>query len=86
MIIVPSKYYNKLFRKLDAKKQTKATNAIKLFMTKPEASKLRLHQLKGNYYPQYSISAGGDLRIHFHRVSDDKIILMAVGTHSQLYK
>lgn len=84
MQIQTHKRYDKRWAKLDDKQKERVIVALKLFITNPDEPKLRLHQLKGKYYPQYSISAGGDLRVHFLK-SEKSIILMLVGTHSQLY-
>lgn len=79
------KRYGKMWAKLSHKQQSKANTSLKLFLANPSSPKLRLHQLKGSFYPQYSISAGGDLRIHFVKIDEDHIVLVMIGTHSQLY-
>lgn len=78
--------YDKLWVKLTKKQQERALGALKLFLDNPLAPTLRLHQLKGEWYPLFSISAGGDLRIHFLQKDEKTIVLMAIGSHSQLYK
>jgi mRNA-degrading endonuclease YafQ of YafQ-DinJ toxin-antitoxin module len=85
MQILPHKKYDKAWKKLSAGQQQKVLAALKLFLADPDNSLLRLHQLKGEYYPQYSLSVGGDTRIHFLKIDEDTIVLMLVGTHSQLY-
>lgn len=79
------KQYDKAWSKLSNQQQKRALKALELFMNSPHQPNLRLHQLKGSLYPQYSISAGGDLRIHFFKISEDSIVLTLVGTHAQLY-
>jgi mRNA-degrading endonuclease YafQ of YafQ-DinJ toxin-antitoxin module len=79
------KQYDKMWAKLPKRQQLQAKACLKLFLTSPSSPNLRLHQLKGSYYPQYSISAGGDLRIHFVKIAQDHIVLMMIGSHSQLY-
>ena len=74
-----------MWAKLSQKQHSQANASLKLFLANPSSPKIRLHQLKGNYYPQYSISAGGDLRIHFVKTDEDHIVLVMIGTHSQLY-
>lgn len=86
MRIESHRNFEKRWAKLTKPQQTRAAAAIRLFVDDPSASQLRLHQLKGEGYPQYSISAGGDLRIHFAKVEDNHIVLMAIGSHSQLYR
>lgn len=85
MQIVTHRQYDKAYAKLTSKQQLKAKIVVRLFVNDPSNSRLRMHQLSGNYYPQWSLSVGGDLRIHFTKLSDDTIILMTIGTHAQLY-
>ncbi len=70
----------------DAQQQQRALAAIELFVKNPQAAQLRLHQLKGELYPQFSISAGGDLRLHFLKSDPETIVFTAIGTHAQLYE
>jgi len=86
MEINTHKHYEKMWVKLGRNQQLQVLNALKLFMSDQNNPKLRIHQLKGNYYPQYSLSAGGDLRIHFLKLNETSIVLMLVGTHAQLYR
>lgn len=85
MRIETHKSYTKMWVKLAVQQQKRAIDAINMFTTGNHTPALRLHQLKGEYYPQYSISAGGDLRIHFVMQDKDKMVLLEIGTHSQLY-
>ena len=85
MMIKTHRQYEKAWAKLSKKQQTKTLETIQLFLKAPSHPSLRLHQLKGDYYPQYSLSAGGDLRIHLLISGEDTVVLMTVGTHSQLY-
>jgi mRNA-degrading endonuclease YafQ of YafQ-DinJ toxin-antitoxin module len=74
-----------MWAKLDRTQQLQVMAALKLFMTIQNKKQLRIHQLEGKYYPQYSLSAGNDLRIHFLKVKKNKAVLMLAGTHDQLY-
>lgn len=80
-----SKRFQKQFKKLPVKKQLKARQAIALFLENPQAPSLRLHQLSGELFGVWSISAGGDLRLHFEYYGDTVVFFLAVGSHSQLY-
>jgi addiction module RelE/StbE family toxin len=86
MNIQTHKTYDKSWAKLDKRKQSKVLEALELFMSVPRNPKLRIHQLAGTYFPNFSISVGGDLRVHYLVVDDQNIVLTQVGTHSQLYK
>lgn len=82
-----SKKFRKLLKKRSLKEQEKALRAIDLLLLDPSAKKLRLHKLKGDYVDIYSISAGGDIRLHFKFiVVDDLAIFIDIGTHAQLYE
>jgi addiction module RelE/StbE family toxin len=82
-----SKKFIKLLKKVPKKKQDKALQAIDLLLADPTDSRLRLHKLSGQFVDVYSISAGGDLRLHFEFVIvDDLALFIDIGTHSQLYK
>jgi addiction module RelE/StbE family toxin len=81
-----TKAFDKQFQKLPRKKQEQAKDAVTLFLQDIAAPSLRNHGLKGEWLGFRSISAGGDLRLHFEVISDDTVLFVAVGSHSQLYK
>jgi addiction module RelE/StbE family toxin len=87
MQYIYAKSFQKHFNKLPFKQQSAARDAINLFMQDPKASSLRNHRLKGRFRHIWSISAGGDLRIHYTITRNGNIIItfVDVGTHSQLY-
>ena len=86
MVIKTHRNFDKQFAKLSQKQRKKAEASLILFMKNPHAAKLRRHALTGEYSGHYSISAGGDLRLHFRYLSSDAAIFTAVGSHAQLYK
>lgn len=81
-----SKGFVKQHKKLSAKIQGKVDEHIALFARDPAARKLRNHALTGEWSGYQSISAGGDLRLHFRVIDDTTVLFVAVGSHSQLYK
>ena len=85
MQIQTHKQYDKAWAKLTSGQQQRAIAALKLFLADPSNPRLRLHQLNGSYYPQCSIRSGGDLRIHYLQRDERTIVLILIGTHSQLY-
>jgi mRNA-degrading endonuclease YafQ of YafQ-DinJ toxin-antitoxin module len=85
MQVQTHKRYDAMWAKLDRKQQLQVMAALKLFVTNQNKKQLRIHQLKGKYYPQYSISTANELRAHFLKVKENKVVLMLVGTHDQLY-
>jgi mRNA-degrading endonuclease YafQ of YafQ-DinJ toxin-antitoxin module len=80
-----SKTFEKQFVKLSVKDRSKALKSIDLFSDQPFAPKLRNHALTGKYTGHRSISAGGDLRLHFIVFSSTSVVFVAIGTYSQLY-
>jgi addiction module RelE/StbE family toxin len=80
-----SREFIKRFTKLQQKQQKKVREAIAEFIIEPESPSLRNHALLGEYIGHRSISAGGDLRIHFRQIDADSILFVTVGSHSQLY-
>lgn len=81
-----SKAFNKQFEKLPQKKQLLAKVAVGLYLQDFNAASLRNHPLKGEWLGYHSISAGGDLRLHFRVINENTVLFVAVGSHSQLYK
>lgn len=80
-----TKPFNKQFQKLPSKQQKQARAAVALFVQDVTAPSLRNHGLKGEWLGYRSITAGGDLRLHFQVITDNKVLFVAVGSHSQLY-
>ena len=85
MRVSSHKTFNKQLSKLTQKRKIRVTTAIAVLLDDPSNTLLRRHALTGEWIGFFSISAGGDLRIHYEQLSDE-IYLVAVGTHSQLYK
>lgn len=81
-----TKTFNKQFQKLPTKQQEQAKAAVALFVQDVTAPALRNHGLKREWQGHRSITAGGDLRLHFKVIEDNKVLFVAVGSHSQLYK
>lgn len=80
-----SKAFIKQHKKCSAKTQEKIDAHIALFVRDPDARKLRNHALAGEWAGYRSISAGGDLRLHFRVIDDTTVLFVAVGSHNQLY-
>ena len=77
--------FKKQYAKLPSAKQDAVDTALLLYLEVPDAPRLRRHILKGEYAGQTSISAGGDLRIHLIEGDKTIIVVVCVGSHSQLY-
>jgi mRNA-degrading endonuclease YafQ of YafQ-DinJ toxin-antitoxin module len=81
-----SQRFDKQYAALPSRKQDAVDEALLLYLEAPDAPRLRRHRLKGEYAGQFSISAGGDLRIHLIETGEVIIVVVCVGTHAQLYK
>ena len=81
-----SKTFSKQFEKLPLKKQELAKTAVGLLLQDFNIASLRKHALKGQWLGYYSISASGDLRLHFKIINENTVLFVAIGIHSQLYK
>lgn len=78
--------FEKQMAKLPKKQQGRAIDAIEEFLKDPTQPYLRVHALKGKWSGHISISAGGNMRLHFKPIDANKILFVAVGTHAQLYR
>lgn len=79
--------FEKQFAKLPGKRRDKVIDTIDRFLDDPTNPVLRNHELTGEWASFRSISAGGNLRLHFQITDDGTVVyFVAVGTHSQLYK
>ena len=81
-----TKRFEKQYAKLPSAKQDTVDSTLLLYLDEPDAPKLRRHTLKGEYAGQTSISAGGDVRIHLIEDNTIIIVVVCVGSHSQLYR
>jgi addiction module RelE/StbE family toxin len=81
-----TKSFDKQFQKLHQKKQRQVRDTVAVFLDDASAPSLRNHGLKGEWIGHRSISAGGDLRLHYRVVAPDRVLFVAVGSHSRLYR
>jgi addiction module RelE/StbE family toxin len=78
--------FDKGYAKLPPRQQDAVDRAIGMFITNPTDPSLRVHKLTGDWRGHHSLSAGGDLRIHYIEDREQGVIVfVAVGSHSQLY-
>lgn len=87
MIIKTTKIFDKQYKKrLRKNEQERVNEALKIFMNDKFDTILNNHALHGKYKGKRSMNAGGDIRIIFEEKGGIIIILLAIGTHAQLYK
>jgi addiction module RelE/StbE family toxin len=86
MIIYRTKRFEKSYKKLSSQNKLLADKAIRLFVQNTSDPKLKNHALKGKYSGLRSFSAAYDLRIIYKEEGNHiKVIMIDVGTHSQVY-
>ncbi len=86
MIIKLHKDFEKQLAKLPERRNDRVVNALDVFLDEPMEPSLRNHALTGEWAGHRSISAGGNLRMHFKVIDQNTVLFVAVGTHSQLYR
>ncbi len=77
--------FHKQFKKLPASTQDKFRERIVLFVADPTHPSLRVHPLKGKFAGYWSMSITGDVRAIYKKEGNDMVLLVLIGTHSQLY-
>jgi len=75
----------KVFEKLPPAIQEKFFARLSLLQREPFHPLLNNHSVDAAYPRWRSINVTGDYRALFEQVSDDTIVLMKMGTHSELY-
>lgn len=84
--VVRHKKFKKSYKKLPAKVQLAAKQRLSLFASDPLNNILNNHALRGIYEGCRSINITGDFRIIYFQESNGDILLVDIGTHSQLFK
>lgn len=81
-----AKEFEKRYKALNPKQQQRVDKALLCFVGDRATVSLRYHALKGQWLGHFSLSAGGDLRIHLKYLEEASVLVVTLGTHSQLYK
>lgn len=85
MRIVKSRLFEKQYRKLPAKLKKQFADRLAMFLENKNHPLLRVHSLSGNFNGLYSINVSSDIRVIFDSSYDGVLILVAIGSHSELY-
>jgi addiction module RelE/StbE family toxin len=80
------KSFTEQFSKLSKSQKRLVKDAIELFAENPMHESLRNHPLKGKWSNYRSVTADGDLRLHYRILVKEVALFVAVGSHDQLYK
>ena len=74
------------FKELSKTQKRLLADTIELFTEDPMHNSLRNHPLKDKWVNYRSITADGDLRLHYRLIDKDTALFVAVGTHDELYR
>jgi mRNA-degrading endonuclease YafQ of YafQ-DinJ toxin-antitoxin module len=75
----------KVFEKLPPGIQEKFFARLRLFQREPFHPLLNNHSVDAAYPKWRSINVTGDYRALFEQITDDTVVFMKIGTHSELY-
>ena len=76
--------FKKALRRQPRKIRQKFLEKLEVFVEDQFHYSLNNHALSGRFLGTRSFDVTGDVRVHYEEV-DDGIVLMNIGTHSQLY-
>lgn len=74
------------YKKMQQFRKLLIRDAIELFIDDPFNKSLRNHPLKDQWVGYRSITVDDDLRIHYKELKNNSILVVAVGTHEELYR
>lgn len=77
--------FRKSSKKLSLQLKLTLRDRLKIFSTNPDDERLDNHALQGKYLGHRSIRLTGDWRIVFKEINENTVLLVRIGTHSQLY-
>ena len=86
MIIITSSKFDKQFKKLPQKIKNEFQLRIEVFIDDINDQILNTHKLSGKLKNLWSFNVSGDIRVIFDRNQRDVTMLVAIGSHSELYK
>ncbi len=84
--VVIHKRFLKQFRKLPRSVQNAFQSRRDLFLQNPADPLLRIHELHGNFIGYKSFNVNADIRVVYKDLDEDTLILVAIGSHSELYE
>ena len=78
--------FKRQLRRLPRGVQLKFNQRLQLLVDRPNHPQLRVHRLRGDLSNYRSFSVTGDIRVIFEIQPGEAINLLAIGSHSELYK
>ena len=85
MRIAKARQFEKQYKKLPVKIQKQFAGRLALFLQNKNHSLLHVHSLKGKYTGLWSFNVTADIRVIFDDSYHEVLILVAIGSHSELY-
>jgi addiction module RelE/StbE family toxin len=85
MNVETTRKFDKQFKKLPTKIQREFAKRISLFLIDCSHTLLHTHKLSGNLKGLWSFNVTGDIRVIFDDSYEGVVILVAIGSHSELY-
>ncbi|MFT5036552.1 MAG: addiction module RelE/StbE family toxin [Candidatus Azotimanducaceae bacterium] len=85
MRITTTKKFDKQFKKQSDKIKKEFVRRIKIFQVDMNNPLLHVHKLSGAYNGLWSMNITGNVRVVFDTEQEPIVILIAIGTHSELY-
>jgi len=86
MQVITSRKFDKKIRKQTVGVQKAFKEKIALFVKDVQHPLLNTHKLSGGLKDLWSFNVSGDVRVVFDKLDEDIVMLIDIGTHSQLYK
>ena len=80
LIFVPS--FVKQLRKLEPALQNEVIEKLNLLQDSKNHMTLKVHKLNGKLKARWSFSVNYKYRVLFHKLSEDTILILSVGSHS----
>lgn len=85
MRIAKGKQFEKQHRKLQPKIQKQFTERLKLYVENKNHPLLHVHSLTGKYEGLSSFNVTADIRVIYDDSYEETLILVYIGSHSELY-
>ena len=85
MKISKSKQFEKQYRKLPTKQREKFAERLRLYPENKNHELLHVHSLSGAYKGLWSFKVSAAIRVIFDDSYPQVLLLVAIGSHSELY-
>lgn len=86
MLVYTTVNFDKQFKKLPVRIQEQFKERMLLFVRDSRNSLLKAHTLGGKLSGNNAFSVSGNYRVIYRMIATNTTELVAIGTHSQLYK